>query len=235
MDIDTFTAPSGPSSINDEIDAQESSEACLPALKEFLDDYDGFVVACYSVHPLVNLLRKEAARHDHSKHYRPIVGIFEASISAALSLLSIPSISEDPSQATQVEKFGIVSTGKYWEDALTHGVLSLLGHQSKDAPGSRFKGVETTGLSAEQLHTAPPEEVRQKMMDATKRLVKDGDVTVICLGCAGMAGMDEMVLEACVEALGREKAKSIRIVDGVKAAVGMVDSLIRAQRGQEFP
>ncbi len=90
-------------------------------------------------------------------------------------------------------------------------------------------GVETTGLNATELHDAPAEEVRQKMMEATKRLIRKGDVGAICLGCAGMAGMDKMVREACVDELGKEIGEGIRIVDGVKAGVGVLEALVRAK------
>jgi len=224
--LKTYTAPSGPSSINNEDDAQRSAEVCLPDLANHMHGYQGFVVACYSVHPLVPLLKSKLPSKS-SGFYTPVVGIFESSISAALALLSPPSPLK-AGAAESYDKFGIVSTGKYWEKALTEGVLNYMGVEDvKDC--KRFKGVETTGLSAEELHTAPPEEVRARMTKATRRLVKDGDVSVICLGCAGMAGMDEMVEAACIEELGAEKAKSVRIVDGVKAAVGMLEGLVRAQ------
>jgi len=222
--LETYTASSGPPSINNEDDAQKSAEVCLLDLTNHLHEYQGFVVACYSVHPLVPLLKSKLPSKS-SGYYTPVVGIFESSISAALALLSSPS---NAGGASSYDKFGIVSTGKYWEKALTEGVINYMGVEDvKDC--KRFKGVETTGLSAEELHTAPPEEVRTRMTIATRRLVKDGDVSVICLGCAGMAGMDEMVEAACIEELGAERAKSVRIVDGVKAAVGMLEGLLRAQ------
>jgi len=105
--------------------------------------------------------------------------------------------------------------------------MDFLGYE--DGKCARFKGVETTGLNAGELHTAPPEEVKAKMMAATRRLVKDGDVTAICLGCAGMAGMDAMVEEACIEELGAERAKQVRIVDGVKAGIAILEGLVRAE------
>lgn len=151
----------------------------------------------------------------------PVLGIFEASISTALSLLS-------PPVNGNYEKCGIVSTGKYWEQVLTEGVLDYLG--ASDLAGcKRFKGVETTGLNAGELHSAPAEEVRAKMIAAVKRLVKDGDVNAICLGCAGMAGMDEMVRVACVEEMSREKGEAVHIIDGVKAGIAILDGLVRSK------
>jgi len=218
--IKTYSAPSGPHSINNERDAEESAKIVYRDLA-LIKKYDACLVACYSVHPLVGLLR-----HGLDEKHQPVIGIFEASISTALSLLSHSPIKPDAGSKTASEKFGIVTTGNYWEKVLTDGVLDYLG--CTDLPGCRkFKGVASTGLDASELHTAPFEEVRKRMMDATKRLVKDGDVKAICLGCAGMAGMDAIVRSACIEELG-EIGKNIHIIDGIKAGIAILDGLVRA-------
>jgi Asp/Glu/hydantoin racemase len=205
---DHFTAPSGPKSINNEDDAAESVNHCLPALRQILDRHDGFLVACYSQHPLVPLLKEEAVIKSSRK---PVTGIFEASVSSSLQLIH-------PN-----EKFGIISTGKVWEDILSEATAAFLGTASE-----RFAGVETTGLNATDLHDAPADEVRKRMKDAVKRLLRKGSVGAICLGCAGMAGMDKMVREACVEELGDVEGKGVKIVDGVVAGVAWLEGAVRA-------
>ncbi|KAF2851367.1 hydantoin racemase-like protein [Plenodomus tracheiphilus IPT5] len=206
-----FTAPSGPKSINNEDDAAESVKHCIPYLKEESGRYDGFLVACYSQHPLVPTLKEVPAIKNARK---PVTGIFEASVSTSLQLIH-------PN-----EKFGIISTGKVWESILTEATIAFLGTGSEAS--KRFAGAETTGLNATDLHDAPAEEVRKKMKDAVKRLLQKGSVGAICLGCAGMAGMDEMVREACIEQLGSEEGKRVRIVDGVMAGVAWLEGAIRA-------
>jgi len=184
-----------------------STQNCIQALSDsdYLG-YEGFLVACYSDHPLVAWLKSQPAIEQKKK---PVTGIFEASIWKSLNVIS------------KQAKFGIVSTGKVWEDLLSKAVVKYskeeLGKESalKDV----FAGVETTGLNATDLHDAPAEEVKQKMKEATKRLVRKGDVRAVCLGCAGMAGMDVMVREALIEELGREEGEAVHIVDGVKAGV----------------
>lgn len=157
------------------------------------------------------LLKEEPAVKTGRK---PVTGIFEASVGASLQAIH------------PEEKFGIVSTGKVWEHILTEAMMQFLGTDS-DA-GRRFAGVETTGLNATDLHDAPAEEVRQKMKDAVKRLLRKGRVGAICLGCAGMAGMDQMVREACIEELGQEEGSRVRIVDGVMAGVAWLEGAVRA-------
>ncbi|KAF7965523.1 hypothetical protein HWV62_43068 [Athelia sp. TMB] len=210
-----FTAPSGPASINNEEHAKESVQHCLPHLLPLLDEHDGFLVACYSDHPLVDRL---------SEHTRkPVVGIFQASITASLQLIK------------RDETFGIISTGAIWERLLTAGVHSFLGVPGQTHDDSRatpFAGVETTGLNATDLHNAPASEVRQRIKEATLRLLdrnRHGALGAICLGCAGMAGMEDIVREACFEKLGHsDHPASVRVVDGVKAGVGILVALVAA-------
>lgn len=150
-----------------------------------------------------------------------VTGIFEASVST--SLLAI----------RPDERFGIVSTGKVWEDLLAGAVRAFLGAEGKGRVEGRFAGVQTTGLNASELHDAPPEEVRKRMKEAVRRLLRTkedekGGVGAICLGCAGMAGMDRMVREACVEELGEDGGKRVRIVDGVVAGVAWLEGALRS-------
>jgi Asp/Glu/hydantoin racemase len=149
------------------------------------------------------------------KGRKPVTGIFEASVSTALQIIRPD------------EKFGIVSTGKVWEDILSHAVTQFLGTGDKES-SRRFAGVETTGLNATDLHDAPADEVRRRMKEAVKRLLGKGQVGAICLGCAGMSGMDEMVREACVEELGEGEGSRVRIVDGVQAGVAWLEGAVRA-------
>lgn len=213
-------------SINSPDDAAESARLCLPAVIPLLPEHDAFLVACYSQHPLVpqlkhecELLRSEATKGAGGAGARKYVtGIFEASVLSSLALTG----------SSPKESFGIVSTGKIWETALQHAVHEMLGVDSTQ----RFAGCQTTGLNASELHDLPAEEVRGKMKEATKRLLHDGktagsDVRAICLGCAGMVGLEEAVREACTEELGEEKSKHIAIIDGVKAGVGQLLTLAR--------
>lgn len=107
---------------------------------------------------------------------------------------------------------------------LTTAVQRLLGESSL-----WFSGVATTGLNATDLHDTPATEVKKRMKDATKTLIESGEIGAICLGCAGMAGMEEMVREACIETLGEEKGQDIRIVDGVKAGLVFLEGLLRCE------
>lgn len=58
--------------------------------------------------------------------------------------------------------------------------------------------------------------------------MKDGDVKVVCLGCAGMVGMDAVVQEAVVQELGEHDAQYVHVLDGVKAGIGALEALLKA-------
>ncbi|KAI0029696.1 Asp/Glu/hydantoin racemase, partial [Vararia minispora EC-137] len=213
---DFFTAPVAPSgtldpgalpSINSPDDAILSAKYCFPFLESTLPSYDGILVACYSEHPLVRMFGELLARTEKQDgRRRYVIGIFEASVLASLTLLAqIP--------GTPDSTFAIVSTGAVWGSALSSAVQSFTGG------AARFASCETTGLSASELHSMPPEAVRQAMVDATARLMENRTVKVICLGCAGMAGLEAAVREGAARVLGERKGGEVRVVDGVVAGV----------------
>ena len=90
--------------------------------------HDGFIVACYSRHPLVNWLRDKEIVECEEK---TILGIFEASVMMSLALIDTS------------EKFGIVSTSHFWEQSLTDGIKEMTNINAMD----HFAAVETTGGS----------------------------------------------------------------------------------------
>ena len=116
-----------------------------------------------------------------------------------------------------------MSTGKQWEDILSDAMTELLGFEGS----SRYVGTETTGLNADELHTTPKDEVDRRMKEATKRLLSN-KAQAICLGCAGMAGMDRTVREACIEQLGDREGRKIKIIDGVVSGVIFLEGALRA-------
>lgn len=118
--------------------------------------------------------------------------------------------------------FGIVSTGDAWKGILGDAVREEI--VGRDRAGEVFKGVETCGLDAGELHGH--EEVEKRIKDATGRLVERyggsgerGDVGVVVLGCAGMVGMEGWVRAVVGE--------GVRVVDGVRAGVGALQGLVR--------
>ncbi|KAK0653093.1 Asp/Glu/hydantoin racemase [Cercophora newfieldiana] len=220
-EIYTYTAPAeSPASINDGEDVLRSSQVVFNDLTTTgaLKQYDAVLVACFSVHPLVQLLgAQEGARGK-----LVVSGIFEAGVLASMALLAQPPLHTAPPR-----KWGIVTTGKFWEAHLTHGVNGFLG-TDLEGPNEKFAGVETTGLDAGDFHGGvSPEVIRQKLVEATKRLLGRGSVDCVVMGCAGMAGLEEIIRSAAIDEYGPEQGGQVFIIDGVKAGIGLLEQTVQ--------
>ncbi|KAJ5126954.1 gamma-tubulin [Penicillium atrosanguineum] len=222
-------------SINNGDDSAKSALNCTSVL-ELVPQYDAFLVACYSCHPLVGMLRQHIRELEQTTSSRTkyVTGIFEASVVASLSLISgFDFVSPGALKKKQVEEtFGIITTGSAWKDELSGAVKEMLVGQGSS---SRFAGVETTGLTAVELHTTAWDEVKRRLIGATQKLLKSAPspVGAICLGCAGMAGMEEAIREGCIQAYG-EEGRRVRIVDGVVAGAGNLVTAFGSQFWQQL-
>lgn len=152
---------SGPRSIESIYDELLSAPGTLQTIIENLDEYDAFVISCYSDHPTVY-----AGREITDK---PVIGIAEASMYISCML---------------GYKFSVVTTNKEWEpllwDAVRHYGLA-----------ERCASVRTTGMPVLMLEAASPEETFQMILDTSKKAIEEDGAEVISLGCAGMTGMDK--------------------------------------------
>ncbi|KAK4151870.1 hypothetical protein C8A00DRAFT_16774 [Chaetomidium leptoderma] len=216
-EVYTYTAPErSPASIDDGEDVLKSAhEVNLDlAATGILGQYDAVLVACFSVHPLVGML----AERDGEFGRLVTTGIFEASALTCLSLLRTN------------KKWGIVTTGRFWDGHLTLGVNLFLGTGSRDV-NTKFAGVETTGLIAGDFHGGvEPEVVRQKLREATARLLEKGDVECVVMGCAGMAGLEEIIRSVAVERYGSTLGNQLLVIDGVTAGIGLLEQMVRNKR-----
>jgi len=182
-------------------------------------EYEGILLACFSVHPLVK--RLPAVFGDGVL----VTGIFEASILTSLSL-----ISPYPSQDSARQAWGIVTTGNFWEAHLSSGVNAYLG-QEPASGSSKFAGVFSTGLNAGDFHgRVPPGVIRGKLREAARKLLASGAVGCVIMGCAGMAGLEEIIRAAAIEEYGPERGSRVCVIDGVKAGVVLLDQMIRNKR-----
>jgi len=170
------------------------------------------------VHPLVDTL-------SHGLEGKATVtGIFESSILACLPLLA----PYNRSQQTKYRTWGIVTTGKFWEDHLTAGVKAYLGQEPGTA-NSKFAGVFSTGLNAGDFHgDMPKSEIDARLKDAAKKLLQTGKVGCVVMGCAGMAGLEQIIRTAAIEEYGEQRGGEIKIVDGVRAAIVLMESTLHS-------
>ncbi|KAE8352716.1 tubulin-domain-containing protein [Aspergillus coremiiformis] len=212
VQFDYWTAPSNESitlengrvingvpSINSGEDSATSALHCRPFVEPLIQKYDGFLVACYSAHPLVGMLKEAILRLEElalpedssglKLKRKYVTGIFEASVLMSLSLVGSFHLTGDRGlhKSQSKEMFGIISTGSIWRDELSRAVSEFLVNSEGNARSTdRFAGVETTGLTAVELHTTQTEEVRRRISEATRRLIQTAPypLTAICMGCA---------------------------------------------------
>lgn len=155
-----FTSPHPtPSAIEGHLDGVLSAAAAIRAVVPIASEYDAFLVACFSAHPLINALREELSG--------PVIGIMEAALYAARMLGG---------------RLGIVATGGrskiMHEDAIRY--YGLDGFSA---------GCESTNLGVLELESAPQQKVLSLVGEAARRLVQDKNADCIALGCAGMVEM----------------------------------------------
>jgi Asp/Glu/hydantoin racemase len=211
--ISYWTCPTGPPVIRTQAHMYESTNHCIPLLLDLIDDYDGFLGACYADHPLVRLLQSYVGN-------KPVVGIFDASIEAALSLVSSDS------------KFGILTTGQPFEVLLADGVKNLL--RNHDGEGSQklahFGGVVASEVGLDDTQV----EAKAKVTAATRRLVQNSKIDVICMGGVILAGMENWVYEACEAELGHTKGRVVKVVDQMLAGIWVLDAKLRHRQVKSY-
>ncbi len=135
-----------------------------------------------------------------------------------------------PTDTSPTQTWGIVTTGKFWEAHLSNGVKKFLG-QPGSGTNSKFAGVFTTGLDASDFHGGvSPEIVREKLTTATRELLATGPVGCVVMGCAGMAGLEELVRSALIETYGEPRGSRVCVIDGVKAGVNVLEQGIKNKR-----
>ncbi len=143
---------------------------------------------------------------------KPVVGIFGASISAALNLI-LPG-----------SKFGIITTGDFWIDQLSEGVRRYMS-TGEDTPET-FGGVLATGINFDDMCNKSRTIAQAKVIQTTRQLVRGGGISVICPGGALLIGMEDWIRDACALELGTEKGQNIVVINQIFAGVTTLHGLL---------
>lgn len=180
------TPAAGPCSIEGVYDELLSCTPTLEVALRELEAVDGIVIACYSDHPTVYALREISEK--------PVIGIAEASMLMA-SMLGY--------------QFSIVTTNEEWVpllwDAVRHYGLA-----------ERCASVRSTGMQVLELEEKSEAEVNALMLEASRRALEEDRAEVICLGCAGMSGLDKDL----------EEQLGVPVIDGVIAALKLLEGAV---------
>ncbi|GKZ31060.1 hypothetical protein AbraIFM66950_011028 [Aspergillus brasiliensis] len=202
VELVPFTSPiPAPSAIEGSLDAVLSAAAAVRAILPTADQYDAFLVACFSDHPLVYALREELSA--------PVVGIMEAGLLAARTIGG---------------RFGVVVTSERSKVIHADAVR-------KFGLGGFCAGVEACGMGVLELDDTKGVEGKDvvgAMCAAAKRLVDSAGADVIVLGCAGMMKLKGAVEEA-VGGDGDVQVVD-GVVAGVQHLVGLVRMGVRTAK-----
>ncbi|NJN85488.1 MAG: aspartate/glutamate racemase family protein [Leptolyngbyaceae cyanobacterium SL_7_1] len=136
----------------------------------------------------------EAARELTTK---PVVGIAEASMYVANMLAA---------------RWGVITT----QHRSLHMVLQTI---HKTGFTHRCVSVRTTGIPVVETETARSQTVDRLEAEARKAIATDR-VEALCLGCAGMGGLDKDL----------EQRLGIPVIDSVAAAVKLAEALVSLQK-----
>jgi len=147
-----------PSAVEGKFDDVMSAAVAVQGILQHANQSDAFLIACYSDHALIRMLREELSQ--------PVVGIMEASLFAARTLGS---------------RFGIICSGPRSRYTLEDTVRS-------SGFANFCVGVRSCELGVLGLHERPREEVLRVMGQVGKELVADGaDVILLgCAGMADL-------------------------------------------------
>ncbi|KXT17662.1 hypothetical protein AC579_9042 [Pseudocercospora musae] len=218
VSITGFTGPSNdaPTAIEGAFDSVLSSAACARALIPIqeTENYHAILVACYSSHPLIPMLREEFEI--------PVIGIMEASLLAARTLGA---------------RFGIVATSQrskvMHQDSVKH--YGMEGYCA---------GIESCDLGVLDLERLPRQEVLNVMRKVAKKLVEQGAevLTLGCAGMTDMrSAVEEVVAEEGVQVVdgvvaGIQHLVGIVRMGGKTSKKGLYRSSKagRKRRGQEY-
>lgn len=199
-------ASPAPPSIDSVTDGVLSATAVLLAIgakaQDILHAVDAVVVACFSPHPLVQML----------KECYPgllVVGIYEAAAQTAL----------------HHGRFGIMTTGAYWEPVLRDALESAAGVCKERCVGVR-------GTNVGVLALGHGEDTRTAMLASSLDLLRAG-ADAIVLGCAAMSPLAKQLQDDIAIAdpwKPNLTTQRVPIVDGVRAAIDIAASLVRQSR-----
>jgi Asp/Glu/hydantoin racemase len=205
----TNQSSSGPAVLATDAEIEESAVQCLKPLLDIVSQYDGFFIGAYTLHPLLPMLQSKVGG-------KPVVGMFQASVTTAINLL------------TPRSKFAIVTTGSGFIEHLNNAVKAMLGIGTGDS--LIFAGVAASGITWDILTKESKDVAKQMMIDTVRELVKGGEVGVVCLGGAILHGMTSWAEEACILELGEEDGRSVRIIDPLLPGVVTLDGFVRMLR-----
>jgi len=177
---------SGPRSIENVYDELLSCPPGLEILIAKQMTFDGFIIACFGNHPLIHAGRVMLAQ--------PVIGIMEAALHIACFV---------------GHKFSVISAGDRgipdFEDAVKAFGLA-----------DRCASIRSTSTAVLAITGSGRATVEDAIIEQARKAIEQDGAEAICLGCAGMAGVEERI----------QRELGVPAIDGVASAVKLMEALI---------
>lgn len=151
----------GPVTLEGYFDEMLSTMAVLEIMQQEKNNYDAFIIACFSDHPAVYAAKQLTEK--------PVIGITMAPMALSCFIGN---------------KFSIVSTSDRWGPILKKAVKSM-------GMWEHCASVRMTGMDVEELDKKSQDELEEIIFETAKKAIDEDGGEVIILGCCGMAGMDK--------------------------------------------
>lgn len=167
IDYVFYTAPKeAPAEISGTETSIMSERVVLPDLinKQLLN-YDGYLVCCYSDHPLIYSLKKYTTK--------PIMGIMHGTL---LYSMMNPTL----------QKSIIITSFSSWEPILDEAIMKFFG--TDKFPTNKIARTKSLDINVTNLNN--PETFQSIANKVSSILVEDPAIDCVLLGCAGMVGLD---------------------------------------------
>lgn len=177
---------SGPRSIESIYDELLSAQGTLQLFLAEIGQFDGFIIACYSDHPAIYAMRELTDK--------PVLGIAESSMLMSCML---------------GHRFSVVTTNQEWEPLLWDAVR----HYGLE---QRCASIRSTGMAVLDLDADDGQNSYDSIRDAAQKALNEDGAEVICLGCAGMSGLDKKM----------ERELNVPVIDGVVSALKLMEGLL---------
>lgn len=176
----------GPRIIEGVYDALLSAAPSLEILISGEADFDGFIIACFSDHPVIYGAREFTRK--------PVIGIMEAALYTACML---------------GHRFSVVTTNDRYGPLLWDAV-------GRYGLAERCASIRPTGMGVIELESHGDQDVYRRIREEARSALEEDGAEVICLGCAGMAGLDKQL----------QAELDVPVVDGVVCALKLTEVLV---------
>lgn len=186
LECTTVCCDKGVASVEGEFDDAVSTYWTLEKVLPLISQYDAVLISCFSNHGSVRALREAITK--------PVIHIMEAAILQAIPLGN---------------KYSIITGSDQWRSILEESVRCMGLHKKC----ASIRSVDMTSLATVNFNK---KEIVKRILDASRMAIQDDKAVVIILGCAGLAGLQEVISDQL----------KVPVLDPVKSGICVLASLL---------